>query len=101
MRLQTASNPAIRAFTNPKKALRKSQNALREFCAGVVSDFRFKILPSDAAPHRSRENTPLQKSQSIIATGPQRAKTDYKREGEKSEALEMCIRILLGHQKIL
>ena len=61
-----------------------------------ISDYKF--FRSDTAQYESRKHSVAEISQQIT-TGPKRARTDYKHEGEKSEALEMCIRILLGPQK--
>ena len=61
-----------------------------------ISDYKF--FQSDTAPYESRKHSVAEISQQIT-TGPKCARTDYKHEGEKSEALEMCIRILLGPQK--
>ena len=61
-----------------------------------ISDYKF--FQSDTAPYESRKHSVAEISQQIT-TGPKRARTDYKHEGEKSEALEMCIRILLRPQK--
>ena len=61
-----------------------------------ISDYKF--FQSDTAPYESRKHSVAEISLQIT-TGPKCARTDYKHEGEKSEALEMCIRILLGPQK--
>ena len=61
-----------------------------------ISDYKF--FQSDTAPYESRKHSVAEISQQIT-TWPKCARTDYKHEGEKSEALEMCIRILLGPQK--
>ena len=57
-----------------------------------ISDYKF--FRSDTAPYESRKHSVAEIAQQIT-TGQKCARTDYTREGENSEALEMCIRFLL------